>query len=199
MGPTDWNERYQSVDRVWSIGPNLYVEDRLRGNSPGRGVDLAAGEGRNSVWLAEQGWSMTAIDFSEVAVAKGIGQDSGIEFVVADVLDWEPTGEFDLVLIAYLQIRETEFEKVVRRSVEWLSPGGEIFLVGHHTSNIERGWGGPQFLEVLWDVERIVDWIDGLTVVEAGVVRRPVETDDGPRFARDALVRAQALPTTPTS
>ena len=199
MGPIDWDKRYQSVDRVWSIGPNLYVKDRLRGNSPGRGVDLAAGEGRNSVWLAEQGWSMTAIDFSEVAVAKGIGQDSGIEFVVADVLDWEPTGEFDLVLIAYLQVRENEFEKVVRRSVEWLSPGGEIFLVGHHTSNIERGWGGPRYIEVLWDVERIVDWIDGLTVVEAGVVRRPVETDDGPRFARDALVRAQALPTTPTS
>ena len=199
MGPIDWDKRYQSVDRVWSIGPNLYVKDRLRGNSPGRGVDLAAGEGRNSVWLAEQGWSMTAIDFSEVAVAKGIGQDSGIEFVVADVLDWEPTGEFDLVLIAYLQLRETEFEKMVRRSVEWLSPGGEIFLVGHHTSNIERGWGGPRYIEVLWDVERIVDWIDGLTVVEAGVVRRPVETDDGPRFARDALVRAQALPTTPTS
>ena len=142
---------------------------------------------------------MTAVDFSGVAVAKGIGQGSGAEFVVADVLDWEPTGEFDLVLIAYLQLREADFEKVVRRSAQWLSPGGEIFLVGHHTSNIEQGWGGPQFLEVLWDVERIVDWIDGLTVVEAGVVRRPLETDDGPRFARDALVRAQAPPTAPTS
>ena len=199
MGPADWNERYRSVDRVWSTGPNLFVEDRLKGDRPARGLDLAAGEGRNSAWLSGLGWSMTAVDFSDVAVEKGIGQDSGAEFVVADVLDWEPTGAFDLVLIAYLHLRETDFEKVVRRSVEWLDPGGQIFLVGHHTSNIERGWGGPQYLELLWDVEQIVGWIDGLTVVEAGVVRRPVETDDGPRFARDALVRGRVSPKTPAS
>lgn len=197
MGPTDWNERYRSVDRVWSTGPNLFVEDRLRGDQPGRGLDLAAGEGRNSVWLAEQGWEMTAVDFSDVAVEKGIEQKPGIEFIVADVLEWEPAGDFDLILIAYLHLRETDFEKIVRRSVQWLRPGGQIFLVGHHKSNIERGWGGPQYLEVLWDVELILGWLEGLMVVEAGVVRRPVETDEGPRFARDALIRARVSPRTP--
>ena len=192
MGPVEWNERYQSVDRVWSAGPNLYVEDRLRVDQPARGLDLAAGEGRNSVWLSERGWSMTAVDFSEVGVQKGIGRASGTEFIVADVLDWEPDGDFDLVLITYLHLRPTDFESVVRRSVQWLRPGGQIFLVGHHTSNLDRGWGGPQYLEILWDVEQIVGWIDGLTVVEAGVVRRPVETDAGTQLARDALIRARA-------
>lgn len=199
MGPSDWNERYGSVDRVWSAGPNLFVEDRLRGDRPARGLDLAAGEGRNSIWLAKQGWQMTAVDFSGVAADKGVAEGSGAEFIVADVLEWEPDGDFDLVLIAYLHLSETEFENVVRRSIRWLRSGGQIFLVGHHTSNIERGWGGPQYREVLWDVERIVGWLDGLTVIEASVVRRPVETDDGPRYARDALVRALVSPQTPSS
>ena len=194
MDARDWDERYGAAERLWSREPNIFLADRLGDATPGRGLDLAAGEGRNAIWLASRGWSMTAVDFSVEAVERGRAQESDVEFVLADVLEWEPGGVFDLVLIAYLQLAPTDFEKATRRSMEWLAPGGEILMIGHDESNIAHGFGGPQYPEILWDVEKIVDWLDDFTVVEAQVVRRPVETDSGLEFARDALVRARARP-----
>ncbi len=192
MDPTSWDERYRAADRLWSAGPNLFVADRLGPTKPGTGLDLACGEGRNAVWLSERGWRMTAVDFSEVAVSRGHSASSDVEFVVADVLTWEPPRLYDLVLIAYLHLVEDDLERVVRRAAGWLEPGGELFLIGHDLSNLERGFGGPQVPEILWEVPKIRGWLDGLTIVEAQVVRRPVEVDGETVFARDALVRAQA-------
>ena len=65
-----WDDRYAASELVWSAGPNLFVEELCRDLAPGRSIDLAAGEGRNAVWLAEQGWDSTAVDFSAVGLAK---------------------------------------------------------------------------------------------------------------------------------
>ena len=194
MDANEWDDRYQAADRLWSASPNLFVADRLASTSPGVGLDLASGEGRNSIWLADKGWSMTAVDFSEVAVERGRRMSSEVEFVVADVLSWEPDRSFDLVLLAYLQLVESDLLLVVERSITWLVPGGEIFFIGHDRSNIEKGYGGPQAPEILWDVGTIVSWLDDLEVVEAQVVRRPVEVDGEILLARDTLVRARAAP-----
>lgn len=194
MDAFEWDQRYRSADRLWSATPNLFVADRLKTVTPGRGLDLAAGEGRNAIWLASLGWRMTAVDFSEVAVERGSAHSDEIEFVVADVLEWEPAESYDLVLIAYLQMVASDFQRVLLRAREWLSPDGELFLIGHDASNISDGWGGPQYPEVLWDVPRIVGLLDGMFIVESQVVRRPVDTEDGPKFARDALVRARPRP-----
>lgn len=64
-------------------------------------------------------------------------------------------------------------------------------MIGHDVSNIERGHGGPQYPEILWDIDVIVDHLEGLTILESQVVRRPVETDEGTVYALDALVRAR--------
>ncbi|MGH8915457.1 MAG: class I SAM-dependent methyltransferase [Acidimicrobiia bacterium] len=192
MNAVDWDERYRATDSLWSATPNLFVEDRLRHAPPDRGLDLAAGEGRNASWLASIGWQMTAVDFSEVAVKRGVERAPEVEFIVADVLEWEPDSGFDLIVISYLQLLPSELEKTVRRAREWLEPGGEMFMIGHDVSNIADGWGGPQDPEILWDVPVMLDWLEGMRIVEAEVVRRPVETEDG-RYARDALVRARSL------
>ena len=192
MDSSEWDERYRASDRLWSVTPNLFVADRLVTIKPGRGLDLAAGEGRNAVWLAEQGWSMVAVDFSDVASSRGAAQSELVEFVVADVLKWEPEGRFDLILIAYLHLMPPDFEKVVRTSREWLVPGGEMFLIGHDVSNIEHGHGGPQVPEILWNLPDLLKWLDGMTVIEAQVVRRPIETEEGRVFARDTLVRVRS-------
>lgn len=193
MDSREWDERYRAAEHLWSVTPNLFVADRLGTAAPGRGLDLAAGEGRNAVWLASLGWEMTAVDFSEVAISRGSARSSDVAFVVADVLEWEPSTTFDLVLVAYLHLAPAEFEKAVRRAKGWLSPGGELFLIGHDGSNVTDGWGGPQYPELLWDVPTLVEWLDGMVIVESEVVRRPVETAEGRRYARDALIRARAV------
>lgn len=192
MDVTGWDERYRSTDRLWSAEPNVFVADRLTGLEPGVGLDLASGEGRNAIWLAERGWDMTAVDFSAVAAERGREHSDSIEVVVADVLTWEPDRHYDLVLIAYLHLDESEFEPLVRRVAGWLLPGGELFMVGHDRSNLEHGVGGPPALEVLWDVDQIVSWLEGLEIVEARVLEREVEGEE--RKARDALIRARAVP-----
>ena len=194
MDSTRWDERYRSTDRLWSAGPNLFVEDRLGQVEPGVGLDLASGEGRNAIWLSEHGWSMTAVDFSEVAVERGREAAPNVEFEVGDVFTWEPSRTYTLVLIAYLHLTAEELHSVVTRAITWLEPGGELFLIGHDRSNLEHGYGGPQVPDILWDVDEITGWLDGLTVIEAAVVRRPVETEDGTVFARDTLVRARVSP-----
>lgn len=189
MDSVSWDERYHATDRLWSVEPNVFVEDRLSGRAPGIGLDLASGEGRNAIWLAAQGWTMTAVDFSPVAVERGRAHSDRVEFVVADVTTWTPGRLFDLVLIAYLQLPESEFRPLVARASSWLGPGGELFMVGHDRSNLEHGHGGPQSLQLLWDVDEILGWVDGLEILEAGVVEREVDDEGRRAVALDALLR----------
>lgn len=191
MDATGWDDRYRATDRLWSVEPNVFVESRLADRRPGAGLDLASGEGRNAIWLAERGWEMTAVDFSSVAVERGRQHSDAVEFVVADVMAWRPDRKFDLVLVAYLHVTLVEFEPLIRRAATWLRPGGELFMIGHDRTNIDHGVGGPQHQEVLWDADEIVSWLDGLDIVETGVVERDVTVEDGVTVALDALIRAQ--------
>jgi SAM-dependent methyltransferase len=191
MDAAEWDDRYGAADRLWSTEPNVFVEDRLRDREPGVGLDLASGEGRNAIWLADRGWEMTAVDFSSVAIERGRSHRGQITFVVADVLTWNPERSYDLVLVAYLHLPLSDFEPLIRRAVTWLRPEGELFMVGHDRANIEHGAGGPQYPEVLWDVDEILPWLDGMNIRESGVVERVVEVETGLATALDALIRAQ--------
>lgn len=71
MEATEWDRRYAEQELVWSAGPNQFLVEEAAGLAPGRALDVAAGEGRNAVWLAERGWRVTAVDFSTVGIDKG--------------------------------------------------------------------------------------------------------------------------------
>jgi SAM-dependent methyltransferase len=187
-----WDERYRAAERLWSTAPNVFVEKRLADREPGVGLDLASGEGRNAIWLAERGWDMTAVDFSSVALKRGEALSDAVEFIEADVFTWEPDRSFDLILIAYLQVEAEPLAELVRRASGWLSPGGELFMIGHDISNLDEGVGGPQVPDILWDLDLMLEWLGELRVIEGGIVKRPVEVDGDIRYARDTLVRAAA-------
>jgi SAM-dependent methyltransferase len=179
--------------------PNQFVAEQLAGLPPGRALDLAAGEGRNSVWLAERGWSVTAVDFSRVgldkgrtlAAARGVG-DGRVDWVVADLSEYEPArAAFDLVLIAYLQVDAGLRDRVLAGAAGALVPGGTLLVVGHDLINLTDGVGGPQSPEVLYTPEAISAALPGLRVLRAERVRRTVERDGGPATAIDTLVRAE--------
>lgn len=195
MDSSGWDQRYESKEMLWSRLPNTFVKSRLRDAEPGTGVDVACGEGRNAIWLADRGWEMTAVDFSAVAIERGRSLSDKVNFVQSDVFTWDPRRLFDLVLIAYLQVEAEPLSELVRRAGGWLEHGGELFMVGHDISNLDEGVGGPQVPERLWDLDLMLEWLEGLRVVEAGVVKRPVEVDGEIFYARDTLVRARAAAT----
>ena len=65
-----WNRRYAAKEFIWTANANRFVAAEVANLLPGRALDLAAGEGRNAVWLAERGWSVRAVDFSDVAIER---------------------------------------------------------------------------------------------------------------------------------
>jgi SAM-dependent methyltransferase len=197
MDATQWDERYRDTDLMWSAGPNAFVEDICRELSPGRSIDLAAGEGRNALWLAELGWDSTAVDFSAVAIdkARTIAERRGLTIAtgVVDLATYTPTpGGYDLVLVAYLQLPDDQLAPILRRAAEAVASGGTFLLVNHDVENLEHGYGGPASAEVLSTPQQVVAALgDGLTIERAEVAERPVATDDGDRTALDTLVVAR--------
>ena len=196
MSSDDWNARYAAVDLVWGPAPNRFVAAELAGLAPGRALDVACGEGRNAVWLAERGWRVTGIDFSEQAIdrARRLAADRGVDvtFSVGNVLTAPlESGAFDLVLISYLQLPPEERATVVRRVVTALAPGGTFFLVGHDLRNHDEGQGGPKNPSLLWTAAEITDELTAreLVVERAGEVIREVEGARRP--AIDTLVVAR--------
>jgi SAM-dependent methyltransferase len=197
MDSEAWNRRYGGTELVWTANPNRFLVSETAGLTPGRALDVACGEGRNAVWLAEQGWRATGVDFSDVALAKaqGLAEARGVavDWLHADVIAHRPDERaYDLVIVFYLQLAEADRRPALRAAADAVAAGGTFLLVAHDSSNLEHGHGGPQHPAVLYTGADVVADIDGsgLVVERAGVVERPVQVSEGERIALDALVRA---------
>jgi len=199
MDRQDWNTRYSAQDLVWGAEPNRFLAEELGGVAPrGRALDIACGEGRNAIWLAKQGWRVTAVDYSGVAIerARRLSREQGveIEWIEGDVTSFEPPpGAFQLVVIAYLHLPEDQRRTVLKHTASALAPDGLLFMIGHARRNLTEGTGGPQSPAVLWEPEEIRAELSslGLTVERVEHVLRAIETPEGTRNAIDTLVRAE--------
>ena len=121
------------------------------------------------MWLAERGWRVTGVDFSDVALAKAaeLAASRGVEveWVVADVLEHEPEPRaFDLVALLYLQLPRDELLRAVRSAARAVAPGGTLVVLGHDTTNLAHGHGGPKDASVLYTAEDVVPALGGLVV-----------------------------------
>ena len=199
MKSEEWDARYTEAGLVWGSAPNRFVAAETAGLAPGRALDLACGEGRNAIWLAEHGWRVTAIDFSGVAVerARHLAAERGVtvDFAVGDVLEAPlDRAAYDLVLLAYLQLPASERACVLERAAAAVNPGGLFLLVGHDLRNCAEGHGGPRIPDLLWTVDEVVGALSGagFTVERSDEVLRDVE--GAPRPAIDTLVRARRQP-----
>jgi SAM-dependent methyltransferase len=180
-----WNDRYRRKEFVWTVEPNRFLVDAVEGLPPGRALDLAAGEGRNAVWLATLGWSVTALDWSDVALDKGRRRaehaGAAVTWVRQDLTRWRAPGPaFDLVTIVYLQIPDDERRAIWREAAAAVAPGGRLVVVGHDSGNLSGGYGGPSSPAVLYTADEVAAVVGGLLEVErAETVLRPVEDENG--------------------
>jgi len=186
-----WNERYRTPRLVWTSEPNRFLRELGDDLTPGRALDLACGEGRNAVWLAESGWTVTGVDFSAVGLdkARQLAAERRVEvdWIEADLRTWQPPpAAFDLVALLYLHLPAAELERVLRAAAGAVAPGGTLFLVGHHRANVAEGVGGPQNPDVLYTPDEVAWSLDGLAIDRAHRVTRDVEAGT----AIDALVQA---------
>jgi SAM-dependent methyltransferase len=202
MEPDTWDARYAAAELVWSAEPNRFLVAEVGDLSPGRALDVACGEGRNAIWLAERGWQVTGVDFSSVGLSKArrlaASRGAAVRWLLADVVS-QPVdelageGAFDLVVVLYLQLAPAARRTAMASAGRAVVPGGTLVVVAHDTTNLAEGYGGPQDPDVLYapdDVVTDLSDVAGLVITKAQRVPRPVETEDGTRTAIDALVRA---------
>jgi SAM-dependent methyltransferase len=211
MDAADWNARYDTSELIWKGEPNQFLPPEVAGLTPGRSLDLACGEGRNSVWLASQGWDVTGLDFAGVGLAKAeqLAAEKGVTgtWITADATRWEPPHTYDLVIVFYLQLPADELAAAVRTAVRALAPGGTFLLVCHDLLNLSEGHGGPQDARVLTTAEGVLDGLAAaelsleveLVTERAEQVDRTVVTDEGERTAIDTLVRARRVDEAPAA
>ncbi len=183
MDETVWDERYRSTDLVWGSEPNQFVRQLCEGLPIGVAVDLACGEGRNTLWLARLGWQVEGIDFSAVGIARARQLEARESPEVRDRVTWrvadvtasppQPTS-VDLVVISYVHLVEVHRYALVRASVRALRPAGHLVVVGHDRRNLADGVGGPQDPNLLYQPDELAGWIraEGLEVERAETVDR---------------------------
>ena len=187
-----WDERHAAQDPIESAQPDPTLIHEVGALSPGRALDLGAGDGRNAVWLASRGWDVTAVDFSQVALDRGLARADAagvhVEWKLADLLEWTPGGRsYDLVTLFFIHFPRDERRDVYARAAAAVAPGGTLLVVGHDRTNIADGVGGPQDPDVLITPGEVAADLAGFRIDRAATVRREAAIGGGPI---DAIVRA---------
>ncbi len=165
-----WDERYASAAHVWSGHPNQRLVEQvaqLRPDGGGTALDVGCGEGADAVWLARQGWTVTGVDVSQVALDRAAAHAA--EAGVADRTTWAqadllsgaalPQG-IDLVCASYVHVPPADLLAVYGRIAASVRPGGTLFVVGHHPDDRATGVRQERFAHLLMPPEAIVGALD---------------------------------------
>ena len=144
-----WERHYQGRGRIWSGRPNPVLVDVIGSLPPGAVLDLGCGEGGDAIWLAAQGWRVTAVDVSDTALRRAAadaitaGVAKRIDFQRHDLALTFPTGAFDLVSAQYLH-SPIEFPRirVLQKAASAVASGGLLLIVDHASVN-HRSWAEP--------------------------------------------------------
>jgi SAM-dependent methyltransferase len=133
-----WEAHYGERERIWSGRVNAQLPGILAGVAPGRALDLGCGEGGDAVWLAENGWQVTAVDIAATAIARATaaaearGVRDRIEFERHDLSDSFPEGTFDLISAQFLHSTvRLERPQILRKAASAVAPGGRLVVVDH--------------------------------------------------------------------
>lgn len=195
-----WDERYGSADAVWSGNPNPQLVAEVSDLTPGRALEVGAGEGADAMWLARQGWDVVGIDVSPVALGKAAahaviaGVAERIEWRQADLVEWEPGDErFDLVTVHFMHLPADLRREVFPRLARAVAPGGRLLVVGHHPEDHEtvRRDFDEHFFYTGDDLLAELD-LDGW-VVETNTApqREMLDADGEPVTIRDTVLRVR--------
>lgn len=188
-----WDGRYTERGAVWGSEPNRFLVDIASDLEPGTALDLGCGQGRNALWLASLGFTVTGLDLSPVAVgqAEEMAAELGVDatFKAVDLMAWDPEGQvWDLVLLAYIHLPDAMRKEVHATAVRAVAPGGRIVVIAHHLDNLESGTGGPSNPDWLFTQAQLADDFSSLDIVRNERVVRPTEQGDALDVVCVALV-----------
>ena len=191
-----WSGRYRDAgdDYLFGTAPNRFLQRQQSRLIPGsRALAIADGEGRNSVWLAEQDIQVTATEISPVALHKAqrlaVQRQVKVEFLLADVLKWPwPVAEYDVVVAVFIQfLAPDERRQVFRAMRDALRPGGLLLLHGYTPKQLEFRTGGPSSEENLYTRELLAEAFGRMEILELREYEEHIEEGIGHK-GRSALI-----------
>lgn len=168
-----WNARYAGEDYLFGTAPNRFLAAQAhRLPSCGRALCIADGEGRNGVWLAEQGLAVTSVEFAPAAIAKArrLADQRGvaIDILQADLATWDwGAPRFDVVVGVFFQFAGPDLRATIfRRMQDVLLPGGLLLIEGYTPAQLAHGTGGPSQVENLYTEALLRESFAAIEIVE---------------------------------
>jgi cyclopropane fatty-acyl-phospholipid synthase-like methyltransferase len=167
-----WNSRFSTDEYLFGTAPNAFLTAQAGRLSPGMtALSVADGEGRNSVWLAERGLSVTAFDVSPVGVAKAqrlaAERSVQVDYSVASIHDYDWTArQYDVVIAIFIQFADPqERARIFAGVADALAPGGLLLLQGYTPRQLEYKTGGPPHVEHLYTEPLLREAFAGLEIL----------------------------------
>jgi SAM-dependent methyltransferase len=190
-GAWSWDQRF--AEQMWPGQADSLVVETVAPLTPGRAIDFGSGPGRNAIWLAQQGWDVTAVDASQVGLdqagARAAAEGLELALVHADLLDYRPEAAFDLAVVANIHMVSPDHERLMAMAASALVPGGYLLVVGHHLDDLGRH--GPPDADRLYTEARVVGALPPhLELIRCDRVERGV--GDDPEASPDVAVIAVA-------
>jgi SAM-dependent methyltransferase len=197
----EWDARYTERDgAMWSGRPNGRLVAEIAGLSPGRALDVGCGEGADAIWLARHGWTITAIDISDVAISRARegAQLAGaaVDWICGDALHTPfPPRSFDLVSMQYPALPKAAGDAAVRRLLDTVRLGGLLLAVYHdfddeHREHMKSQGVDPADYVGADDLGELLG--DDFTV-ELHAVERRIDPPPGTPHIADVVLRARRL------
>ena len=164
-----WDERYAAAERIWSGNANPQLVATVGELTPGTALDVGSGEGADAIWLAAQGWQVTGVDVSAVALTRAAQQAAQAGAGIADRITWQRADahsfdpapqQFDLVSAQFMYLPQPALQALHRRLAAAVRPGGTLLIVGHHPADHEA-MGRPQHLvELMYTADQVATVLD---------------------------------------
>ena len=199
-----WDAHYGQRPQIWSGRPNAVLVEEARDLTPGSALDIGCGEGADAVWLASEGWHVTAVDVSRTALERGAhaARETGVD----ELIDWQwhdlsetmPDGTYDLVSAQYLHAPiEFPRDRVLRAAASLVASGGTLLIVGHAAAppwskhaHEDREFPKPQEDAAAAGLGE-PDW--SLVICEVRE-RETISPDGEPATISDSIVKARRRP-----
>ncbi|MCX6458702.1 MAG: class I SAM-dependent methyltransferase [Actinobacteria bacterium] len=201
MTEAQWDQRYSEFEQMWSGAPNGALVVEVAGLTPGRVLDVGCGEGADAIWLAANGWSVTAVEVSGIALGRAAQHAAdanvAVHWVHAGLVEAAlPPASFDLVSAQYPALLQTPDAAAERALLDAVALGGVLLLV-HHAGMEDHRHEGSSFnnAEFVWP-RMVAALLDDEWVIEVDEVRpRAVpEGGAGAHHADDVILRARRRP-----
>ncbi|UWX96713.1 class I SAM-dependent methyltransferase [Arthrobacter zhaoxinii] len=194
-----WDRRYAGSDGLWSGQPNAVLVSETRGLPPGRALDVGCGEGADALWLAQQGWDVTALDVSGVALARAARQAKlrsvQVNWVHAGLVEADLSpASFALVSAQYPVLLRTDGNEAERALLRAVAPGGILLWVHHPPPTAEEAAARGIDLRDYVGLADVAALLDDDWRIEVDETRpRHVSAGAGAHHKEDVVLRARRL------